>query len=59
MPLFLADIHLHRVRLFFREAAYPWESPQHDLKEARRLIFKHGYLRRQEELEDAEAVILG
>jgi Mrp family chromosome partitioning ATPase/tetratricopeptide (TPR) repeat protein len=57
MPLFLADIHLYRARLFFREAMYPWESPQHDLAEARRLIFKHGYLRRKEELEDAEAAL--
>ncbi|MEO8382804.1 MAG: hypothetical protein ABI779_24310 [Acidobacteriota bacterium] len=54
MPLFLADIHLYRARLFFREAQYPWQSPQHDLAEAHRLIFKHGYLRRKEELEDAE-----
>lgn len=54
MPLFLADIHLYRARLFFREPQYPWQSPQHDLAEARRLIFKHGYLRRKEELEDAE-----
>jgi tetratricopeptide (TPR) repeat protein len=57
MPLFLADIHLYRARLFFREATYPWESPQHDLNEARRLIFKHGYLRREEELKDAEAAL--
>jgi len=57
MPLFLADIHLYRARLFFREANYPWQSPQHDLAEARRLIFKHGYLRRKEELEDAEAAL--
>jgi hypothetical protein len=57
MPLFLADIHLYRARLFVvrnEEAAYPWESPQADLAEARRLIYKHGYLRRKEELEDAE-----
>jgi len=33
-------------------------SPQADLSEARRLILKHGYLRRMEELEDAEAAIL-
>ena len=58
MPLFMADIQLHRARLFFREAKYPWESPQHDLAEAKRLIFKHGYLRRKQELEDAEAVVL-
>jgi tetratricopeptide (TPR) repeat protein len=58
MPLFQADIHLHRARLFFREPKYPWQSAQHDLAEARRLIFKHGYFRRKEELEDAEAAIL-
>jgi hypothetical protein len=57
MPLFQADIHLYRARLFFREKLYPWQSPQHDLAEARRLIFKHGYLRRKEELEDAEAAL--
>ena len=59
MPLFLADIHLHRARLFFREANYPWDSPQRDLAEARRLIEKCGYWRRKEELEDAELAILG
>ena len=69
MPLFLADIHLHRARLFGRrkdeggqmneQQAYPWESPKQDLAEARRLIEKHGYLRRMEELEDAEHVLLG
>ena len=58
MPLHMADIHLYRARLFFRETPYPWTSPQHDLAEARRLIFKHGYLRRKEELEDAESAIL-
>jgi tetratricopeptide (TPR) repeat protein len=57
MPLLLADTHLYRARLFFREANYPWQSPQHDLAEARRLIFKHGYLRRKEELEDAEVAL--
>jgi tetratricopeptide (TPR) repeat protein len=57
MPLFLADIHLYRARLFFRAKPYPWQSPQHDLAEARRLIFKHSYLRRKEELEDAEAAL--
>jgi len=59
MPLFMADIHLYRARLFFGEIPYPWESPQADLAEARRLIEKHGYGRRQEELEDLEQVILG
>jgi len=37
-----------------RPANHPWESPQHDLAEARRLIEKHSYWRRKEELEDAE-----
>jgi len=55
MPLHMADIHLYRARLFGRETPYPWESPEHDLREARRLIEKHGYWRRREELEDAEA----
>jgi tetratricopeptide (TPR) repeat protein len=59
MPLFMADIHLHRARLFGlskdRPANYPWTSPKADLAEARRLIEKHGYWRRKEELEDAEA----
>ena len=59
MPLHMADIHLHRARLFFREPNYPWESPQKDLAEARRLIKKCGYWRRKEELEDAEEAILG
>jgi hypothetical protein len=64
MPLYMADIYLHRARLFFREATYPWcnedgipRSAKQDLAEARRLIEKHGYWRRKEELEDAEAVI--
>jgi hypothetical protein len=58
MPLFLADIHLYRACLFHHTNPYPWQSPQHDLAEARRLIVKHGYLRRREELEDAESDIL-
>jgi len=72
MPLFMADIHLYRARLFFREAVYPWgtfpvgharagekRGPGDDLAEARRLIVKHGYGRRLGELEDAEKAILG
>lgn len=61
MPLFLADIHLHRARLFGRLKSqpsgekYPWQSPAADLAAARHLIEKHGYWRRREELEDAEA----
>jgi predicted ATPase len=58
MPLYMADIHLHRARLFFRSPDYPWQSPRHDLQEARRLIETHGYGRRMGELEDAEAAIL-
>ncbi len=46
MPLFQADVQLHRARLFGDRAA---------LAEARRLIDKHGYGRRREELADAEA----
>lgn len=64
MPLYQADILLHRARLFFREATHPWcnddgspRSARDDLAEARRLIEKHGYWRRKEELEDAEAVM--
>jgi hypothetical protein len=61
MPLFMADVHLHRARLIGlskdRTASYPWTSLQDDLKKARDLIEKHGYWRRKEELEDAEAAI--
>jgi hypothetical protein len=46
MPLYLADIYLHRDR-FFRDRA--------ELAKARELIEKHGYGRRREELDDAEA----
>ena len=45
MPLHQADVQLHRARLFGDRAA---------LAEARRLIDKHGYGRRREELKDAE-----
>jgi len=48
MPLFLADIALYRGRLFGDRAA---------LAEARRLIEKHGYGRRLEELADTEAAL--
>ena len=46
MPLYLADIFLHRARLFRDKAA---------LAAARTLIQKHGYGRRYEELADAES----
>ncbi|BDI07882.1 hypothetical protein [Sphaerotilus microaerophilus] len=57
MRLFMADIHLYRARLFFREANYPWESPEADLAAARALIERCGYGRRREELADAEAAL--
>jgi len=37
MRLHLADIHLHRAHLFFREKSYPWKSPQDDLAAAGKL----------------------
>lgn len=46
MPLYLADVHLHRARLFHERA---------ELAQARALIETHGYGRRKEELADAEA----
>ena len=66
MPLYQADILLTRARLFGRtkdaggrmnEDEYPWGSAREDLAEARRLIEKHGYHRRDEELADAEAAL--
>ncbi len=48
MPLHLADIHLHRARLFADRA---------ELNQARALIQKHGYDRRLPELHDAEAAL--
>jgi Domain of unknown function (DUF4062) len=59
MKLFLADIHLYRARLFFREQTYPWKSPEDDLAEAEKLINDCGYHRRDEELADAKLTILG
>jgi hypothetical protein len=46
MPLHLADVYLHRARLFHDRSA---------LAEARALIERHGYGRRRDELADAEA----
>jgi len=59
----MADIHLHRARLFGFEVSetgnvYPWESAEHDLREAERLIKKHGYELRLPELEDAKQALL-
>lgn len=59
MKLFMADIHLHRARLFFREAKYPWGSPAADLAAAEKLIHDCGYHRRDQELEDARGAISG
>ncbi len=50
MLLFLADIHLHRARLF---------KDRDELAKARILIEKHGYNRRLGELEDAESALGG
>ena len=59
MKLHMADIHLYRARIFFREKEYPkeWISPQVDLAAARKLIEQCSYWRRREELEDAEKAI--
>ncbi len=59
MRLHMADIHLHRARLFFREKPYPWKSPQDDLAAAEKLINDCGYHRRDEELADAKRSIVG
>lgn len=68
MRLFMADILLTRCRLFGiavktgqgvngPEVKYPWESPEKDLAEARKLIVACGYGRRIPELEDAEKAL--
>jgi hypothetical protein len=63
MPLFLADVHLYRARLFGGQKEeggtkeYPRQSPEQDLAEARRLIKKHRYDRRLPELEYAELAL--
>jgi tetratricopeptide (TPR) repeat protein len=54
MRLFLADVHLHRARLFFRENR---DEAREELQKARALIERCGYHRRDEELRDAEKVI--
>lgn len=59
MRLYLADIHLHRARLFFRTQPYPWKSPQDDIAAAEILINECGYHRRDGELADAKRAILG
>lgn len=62
MKLHMADIHLHRARLFHAVKPYPWNTgengnprgPKDDLAAVRTLIEQCGYWRRKEELEDAE-----
>ena len=54
MPLFQSDILLTRTRLFFRQDL---AKARQNLAEARRLIEKHGYHRRDEELADAEEAL--
>ncbi|OQW84454.1 MAG: hypothetical protein BVN30_03510 [Proteobacteria bacterium ST_bin16] len=64
MRLHMADIHLHRARLFgsqrFKVSGleYPWESPGADLEAAEKLIDTCGYHRRDEELADAKRALL-
>jgi hypothetical protein len=58
MRLHMADTHLYRARLFFREIKYPWKSAQDDLTAAEKLINECGYHRRDEELADAKLAIL-
>ena len=57
MRLFMADVHLHRARLFHAVTPYPWKSVKDDLAAARKLIEECGYHRRDEELADAERAI--
>lgn len=73
MRLHMADIHLYRARLFFREPQYPWadwdrwqtdkSDPPHtrtaadDLIAAEKLINECGYHRRDQELADAKSAI--
>jgi hypothetical protein len=75
MRLHMADIHLYRARLFFREPTYPWADwdlwqtdksgpprprvAADDLAAAEKLINECGYHRRDEELADAKRAILG
>ena len=65
MPLYLADVHLHRARLFGRLPAagerqnFPHIDPKAELAKARALIAHHAYGRRHEELATAEAAATG
>jgi tetratricopeptide (TPR) repeat protein len=72
MKLFMADIHLHRARLFFCKESYPWKeakdrkgefvanrTAKDDFDDAGFWINTCGYHRRDDELDDAKCVILG
>lgn len=55
MPLFMADIHLYRARLFFREEVYPFKNadgtartPQQDLADARKIITKESVFTKED-----------
>ena len=54
MRLYVADVHLHRARLFFRENH---DEAREELKKARALIARCGYHRRDNEVRDAENVV--
>ncbi|HVE71994.1 MAG TPA: hypothetical protein VNI54_11545 [Thermoanaerobaculia bacterium] len=54
MRLYLADVHLYRARLFFRENL---DAAREELKKARALIERCSYHRRDDEVRDAENVI--
>ncbi len=54
MPLYQADILLTRARLFFCDDL---DTARQNLADARHLIEKHGYHRRDEELADAEEAL--
>nr|VFK20535.1 MAG: TIR domain-containing protein [Candidatus Kentron sp. LFY] len=61
MPLFLADIFLTRARIlgFGGAEDYGTTSARADVAEARALIERHGYRRRDGELRDVEAALHG
>jgi hypothetical protein len=72
MPLYLADVHLHRARLARGQKsevrgqsaegsgrAFAEVDAKEELAQARALIEQCGYWRRREELEDAEAAAAG
>ena len=58
MPLYLADVHLHRARLLGMVEGEE-QRAKDELSAARQLIEKHNYGRRREELADAEQWLAG